>query len=165
MRTWCTAHLTCAHEQKGMKSRPYISCPWKSRCFSALRRSVLVGRSMKCCPCILPGEWRSCEVRDALNALASRCCRPQISPTNQSVSNVLIALTPLSLALAVVAAATRVAGIFGACVSWLPRTRPLILSLWCCKLSGLPTHVAFADMQFLPAWCSTLSRLHLAHYP
>lgn len=54
----------------------------------------------------------SCGVREALKALASRCCRLHNSAAT-GVSNVLIALTPLSLALAVVSAATRVAGIIG----------------------------------------------------
>ncbi|BDA51223.1 hypothetical protein COCOBI_18-1000 [Coccomyxa sp. Obi] len=67
---------------------------------------------------ISSGEGESCGVRNALKALASRCCRPKTSDTNLSVNNVLIALTPLSLALAVVSAATRVAGIFDPSKDW-----------------------------------------------
>ena len=60
------------------------------------------------------GSGETCGVREALKALASRCCRPATSDAIVHVSNCLIALTPLSLALAIVSAAARVAGIIGA---------------------------------------------------
>ena len=60
-------------------------------------------------------------MRNALKALASRCCRPQVLQIDPGGIHGLIALTPLSLALAVASAATRVAGIVGALVSSLPK--------------------------------------------
>ncbi|BDA51221.1 hypothetical protein COCOBI_18-0980 [Coccomyxa sp. Obi] len=75
------------------------------------------------------GDGDSCGVRNALEALASRCCRPEVSETNLSVSNVLIALTPLSLALAAVSAATRVAGIFDPSEDWRANADALLRML------------------------------------